>query len=973
MRAVGAGDAAQPQIVGALSDWFKIEVANSSDVLVDFTDEVRAVEYESGTDEIVDAATVTFLRGEGASSLAPLMTADPPIAIGRRIVISHDPGDGFREIFRGQIDDVDWPERFGDVIVKCRDQAGIAADTWIEEAVAYSTTSGVVLETAMQKLVDNTLDDAPTLYVPVATSAVLIHTAGDGPYTPTDQYVLDALRAMAESFGGVIRWRHFDGTADDWRWTVFSPERSKVVPDHTFGPDDYWDVTEINQSTRDIRNVIKVVYPTTGGAMAETTTSDNASIALYGRRYGVITEPSNSPVNNGTLAGNMAAAALSDLKDPDALLEIKCPYFWPGEIGVDLYRFTANEKHFTDDQDLAAMSFRHRIAVGEIPTTWIRTRGKPSGGVLMWRRRIRGDRLPTSLTADMAITNVREVARTETGVTLGWDLSGSIDEVWVYTSTPAQPLASDPYAGMTGTPTTRLTGDSVSHTIAIPDPGLVTYVLIYAIGVRGATIQRSNPADVTIQGNLIKLIQQATISTPTAIGGTIVVKVANPLAGGNITVTPTAVGVTISPTGAQTIASGDVTTDIGTTGNVQWAYTRADYGSGVGRVTFVATSTDRVADVDAVEIPAKDTVELQVRSTVTSTTATQVVVRVAVADVVSGPGSGDISIAYTSSTGTSVSPASPQTIASASVTTSLATTGTVDFTITRPSFQTGTGRVTFTASRTGRVSVVDAVDVPAQERDTVASITRIERVSETSTQIVVRVMTIIPTWTGSDDGTIEVTYNAGGLTVSPASGGTFTAEDDWASTGYIDYTITRPAQGSNPSRVTFTCTPTGMAATDSTDSVDVLPQFDRFRARVRKSGDQSLTTLTPAFITFDTEDADNGGMHDTGSNTHRLTIPAGGNVGFWLLQGHVFLTGGGAPDTSVFSLGLENNAGTTLDTDRFEPYNGNSGVMYLKVSAMVVAPTAGNWYALRLTPTFASGSPVITSGVLTFFEAIHVF
>ena len=50
----------------------------------------------------------------------------------------------------------------------------------------------------------------------------------------------------------------------------------------------------------------------------------------------------------------------------------------------------------------------------------------------------------------------------------------------------------------------------------------------------------------------------------------------------------------------------------------------------------------------------------------------------------------------------------------------------------------------------------------------------------------------------------------------------FTADADWPSTGYIDFTITRPAAGSQPSRVTFTLSAAGYV--DGTDGVDVTPQ-----------------------------------------------------------------------------------------------------------------------------------------------------
>lgn len=391
MRTIGAGNSAQPtSSLTDFTDAVKIEVANASDVLVDLSDFAVSFEYTSGADDLVDDATVVFRRLDGGSSLAPLMTASPPVDLGRRIVVSINPGSGtYKEVFRGKITDVDWPERDGDVICQCLDQGRDAARTWIETAREYGSTTGVSLETVMQSVATDNMASAPTLYFPTATGAVVQHVAGDAPYGPTEQSVLDAERALAESYGGTIRWRYIDSLSA-WRWTVFTPSRSKTVPDHTFGTSDYFDVKQIKLSDADIRNVIEVEYIGDGGAKESVVVLDLASIAAYGRLYGKISEGSDSPVNNSTLGTALGNAALSDLKDPDVLLEIACRYFWPGEIGVDLYRFTANGRHFSTDQDLAPMQFRHRIAVGESPTTHVMVRGKPSGGVLSWRRRVHG-------------------------------------------------------------------------------------------------------------------------------------------------------------------------------------------------------------------------------------------------------------------------------------------------------------------------------------------------------------------------------------------------------------------------------------------------------------------------------------------------------------------------------------------------------------------------------------------------------
>lgn len=248
--------------------------------------------------------------------------------------------------------------------------------------------------------------------------------------------------------------------------------------------------------------------------------------------------------------------------------------------------------------------------------------------------------------------------------------------------------------------------------------------------------------------------------------------------------------------------------------------------------TFRAIQTGYQTDDDMVVIPPRgvDTRSLAVRATVQSTSATQIVVRVAVADPVAQSAL-NVSVAYVSTGVGTISPASPQTILSANVTNDLATTGTVDFTINRPVFQAGTGRIVFTATRTNRVADLDAVDVPAQERDTQSLEVRIERVSESGTQIVVRVKAIRPNTSGA----ISIAYDNAGLTVSPASPQSIVSgTSDFATTGFVDFTITK--QTSQQRRVAFTASVAGFV--DATDGVDVVP------ATAQASGSPS-GTVTP--------------------------------------------------------------------------------------------------------------------------------
>lgn len=378
MRTVGAGQSAQPGNVEP-----RVWVADSTGTFINHSASVVSVDYEDpSTDTPIAPATIVFKRGAGASSLAPLMTANPPLDVKRAVYIEVPVGGGaYKEVFRGKVDRTDWKERFGHVTVEGRDQAGDVADAFIETLREYGSDDGVTLELVMQAVADDNVTNPPSLYFPTATSAAV-----QPAYEQQQEGTFQALRTLAESIGWTLKYRYIDASSA-WRLSVFEPARTKTVADHTFGAADYWDVSEMNVDVEFIRNVVAVEYSDSDDARQTVTVEDLTSISKYGRRYMKISEGSDSPIRDVTTATALANAALSDLSEPDATLEITAPYFWPGECGVDLYAFTANEKHFSSDQKLAPVAIRHRLAVGERATSRIQVRGKPSGGRHTWNRR----------------------------------------------------------------------------------------------------------------------------------------------------------------------------------------------------------------------------------------------------------------------------------------------------------------------------------------------------------------------------------------------------------------------------------------------------------------------------------------------------------------------------------------------------------------------------------------------------------
>jgi hypothetical protein len=212
-----------------------------------------------------------------------------------------------------------------------------------------------------------------------------------------------------------------------------------------------------------------------------------------------------------------------------------------------------------------------------------------------------------------------------------------------------------------------------------------------------------------------------------------------------VTVTVTATGTNGTPTvqlvavtGSATLASGAA---IGTpvVSGSTWTFNRGAALGGTGGAQFRAVLAGNISDDDFVEVPeqGRDTVTLASRARVLSTNNTQVVVRYAVAD--SFPqGANSVTVAYQALGVGTVTPASGGTLTPAATLTEAAGTF-IDYTIARPAFGAGAGRVTFTATAANRVSDSDAVDVPAVEQDTQYAQCLAVQAASTATQIVVTV------------------------------------------------------------------------------------------------------------------------------------------------------------------------------------------------------------------------------------------
>lgn len=330
-----------------------------------------------------------------------------------------------------------------------------------------------------------------------------------------------------------------------------------------------------------------------------------------------------------------------------------------------------------------------------------------------------------------------------------------------------------------------------------------------------------------------------------------------------ITVTVTAIAASGTPTvhlvaitGSATLNSGAAVGATGQASGSVWVFNRGAALGGSGQVQFRATLSGTQTDDDFVEIPevGQDTIYMVARARVTASTATTVTVRVAVADPYP-QGSNSATISYSElGLGAATSPASGGTVTPASTITEGASTY-IDYTVTRPTFANGTGRITFTASAANRVADSDSVDIPAVEQTSFGPTLSLKVTPDVDEYVV------IVTYTGT------MTYKIDGGTDNNGTGSPQTL------------TIARPAFGEEAVVYVF------KAVKDSqeiTESVSIPAELSSTAGSGILTSCDARNTLAPA---------DGGGSFDIYFNAVGFPTGTTYNLAYKITVGHY---GGGS-------------------------------------------------------------------------------
>lgn len=244
-------------------------------------------------------------------------------------------------------------------------------------------TTGYSVESVMQQILNDNGLSSITLSTPTSPGWQIL------PYKQDRTSVFDAIRALATQIGWDLRMKWDSGTST-FKLTFYDPNRSKTTPDYTFDSDDYEQLSDVSLDKQDVRNVVQVIYgnrsslaPLGQSKRTVLTVSDATSVAKYGRLFMEIAEEATSNIDSSAEATTLANAALADMKEPTVSHTADLAFGFPYAELNDLFRFTANGRHYSSDQDLACVAVAHEVSEG-IMRTSISCRGKPTAGRIVW-------------------------------------------------------------------------------------------------------------------------------------------------------------------------------------------------------------------------------------------------------------------------------------------------------------------------------------------------------------------------------------------------------------------------------------------------------------------------------------------------------------------------------------------------------------------------------------------------------------
>lgn len=377
----------------------RVLMEDQAGVMYDLTqrlgnNDVLGVDVSASIDQPVMSASVSLFRSEDLSLFGTLNLGW--LDLNRKIVIqtaTTAPGTAatlsdYRCIFSGYTDSVDMVTP---VRVEARDDFGRLLDRMVDAVRPYGSASpGTPLETVMQAI----LTDNPVFNKDGSTSVIPLHVSTVYPpptFNVTPAYnqeafigVLEALRPKALKAGGAdVRgmWNP-DGS---YRLTYYLPPRGKTIPDWTVGAQEVLAVRRLSVNNTDIRNIADGWWHDAAGAKQTPPAPRvlTSSRNRHGHRLMRLEEGTDSPIRTETQFTAFLDAAISDLSEPWADLEVEVHFLWAVELHW-LIEFDGLPGYFTGPRRFAVVGFRHTLTAGQYRTTLTLRDDKPVGALRQW-------------------------------------------------------------------------------------------------------------------------------------------------------------------------------------------------------------------------------------------------------------------------------------------------------------------------------------------------------------------------------------------------------------------------------------------------------------------------------------------------------------------------------------------------------------------------------------------------------------
>lgn len=646
-------------------------------------DWLNAVRVEDDIDRNTLSLSGSLLRDTSTLSLSPFRSDSlvnrnaagayaPMVDIWRKFWLSTSvmpigSTPNWKELAQGRMDVIEIDGDKPEIRITGRGEEAVFLDCWIDQERTYGSAGGVAAETVLQQMLD---DNLGTGRANVGSSGYTVITSVSPSYnmktwTQTAGSLGAALAAVAEKPGYILRFRYNASNVRELQF--FKPNRTASSEDWSLGPGEYTRIPFGRINIQDIRNLAKITYA-----------DDTAGRSVV-----------YSPKNTGTLSCTAGAATFS-VSQAAVILNgsVVVAHGVSGCFIVSAFNGTTGCTLTT---------------VGGGSPTFTATNWGTSTSLTNYKKRVdiemdlsRESQVTSSTGAqgfaDAVVSDTQFPNLEQQIETLGfWFV-----QLWDYGKFLANAMYDvDQFGGVT----------SIIHEMA-------QGTLKTTLGARGKPAGRYNQwrrmAALTASpmSNPLSSLAQAIVKVTATTATTVTVTVtANP-------VVPAQQVQLVAITGSATLNSGtaiDTWVTPNGTNNI-WVFNRGAINAGVGQAQFRVGNTSSSPNDDdfvGIEEQGRDTVYLIARAEVTAITATDITIRVRVADPF--PAS-NVSVAYVNTGTGTVNLTSPQVI-STGITSDVTTTNFVDFIVQRGT-GTGSGRITFTATATARASDSDAVDIP---------------------------------------------------------------------------------------------------------------------------------------------------------------------------------------------------------------------------------------------------------------------